>query len=350
MSTGPGTFMRATSDGGLAASGGGLAASGGAELDVSSGGAELGRADGAETGGAAAETGGAAAETGGAAAETGGAGAECESSAGNGEDFDRSFTLGEVGGAAGTDSTVGARSHARAQALGATMRIPATPADVDASRLVWAESIPADGYATRVLGRGTRVRLIDVDGGACTHMMLYRAEAPWERLNVADTIKVPWQAYLGSGHPLLSDQGRLLATLVADSSGHHDTLCGPTASGRGLLLLGAIKHGLDIRDVAPSVSFFRGVRVDSEGALQFSGSAGAGAAVDLLVHLPVIVVLANAAHPLDPCPHVTGLDVLAWRAGGELSTPVNNDPEYLRALFNTETAWAAATSTGEVTT
>jgi len=60
------------------------------------------------------------------------------------------------------------------------------------------------------------------------------------------------QAYLGAGHPLLSDQGRVLATVVADSSGHHDTLCGMTDAGRAKMLLAAIKHGLDIRDVAPS--------------------------------------------------------------------------------------------------
>src|ERR1700716_4181978 len=145
------------------------------------------------------------------------------------------------------------------------MRISATPPDVDPSRLLWAEAVPPGSYATRVLGRGTRLRLIDPDGGACAHLLIFRAEAPWERLNVADTIKVPWQAYLGTGHPLLSDQGRVLATLVADSSGHHDTLCGPTETGRRLLLLGAVKHGLDVRDVAPSVSFFSGVRVDASG-------------------------------------------------------------------------------------
>lgn len=222
------------------------------------------------------------------------------------------------------------------------MRIPLTPADVDESRLLWAEAIPADGYATKVLGRGSRLRLFDPDGGACAHLLLYRAEAPWERLNVADTVKVPWQAYLSAGHPLLSDQARLLATVVADSSGHHDTLCGPGDTGRGLLLLGALKHGLDARDVAPSVSFFSGVQVDATGALRFTGSAGPGAAVDLLIHLPVVAVLANAAHPLDPAPDVTTLDVLAWRAGEQLSTPVHDDPEYLRALLNTESTWAAA--------
>jgi uncharacterized protein YcgI (DUF1989 family) len=222
------------------------------------------------------------------------------------------------------------------------MRIPATPPDVDPTRLLWAEAVPPGSYATRVLGRGTRLRLIDPDGGACAHLLLFRSDAPWERLNVADTVKVPWQAYLGPGHPLLSDQGRVLATVVADGSGHHDTLCGMTDDGRAKMLLAAIKHGLDIRDVAPSVSLFKGVRVGDDGALNFSGSAGPGAAVDLLIHLPVVVALVNAAHPLDLDPALTGLDVLAWRAGDQLATPLNDEPEYLRALFNTESTWAAA--------
>jgi urea carboxylase-associated protein 2 len=241
-----------------------------------------------------------------------------------------------------TDSTTAARDHARSQVRSATMRIPATPADVEPSRLLWAEDVPAGSYATRVLGRGTRLRLIDPDGGACAHLLLFRSDAPWERLNVADTVKVPWQAYLGAGHPLLSDQGRVLATVVADSSGHHDALCGMTDAGRAKMLLAAIKHGLDIRDVAPSVSLFKGVRVGDDGTLGFTGSAGPGAAVDLLIHLPMVVALVNTAHPLDPDPALTGLDVLAWRAGEQLSTPVKDDPEYLRALFNTESTWAAA--------
>ncbi|MEB3069079.1 DUF1989 domain-containing protein [[Mycobacterium] vasticus] len=239
-----------------------------------------------------------------------------------------------------TDSTSGARSHARAQAYRAEMRTPQTPEGVDPESLSWAESIPAGGYATKVLARGSRVRLIDVDGGACANLLLYRAESPWERLNVADTMKVPWQAYLGAGHPLLSDQGRVLATVIVDSSGHHDMLCGPDATGRQLLLLGAIKHGMDIRDVAPSVSLFRGVRADPvSGTLEFTGSAGPGAVVDLLIHLPVLMVLANAAHPLDPDPPATGLDVLAWRADEELAALIgrsDTDPEYLRAVANTE--------------
>lgn len=76
--------------------------------------------------------------------------------------------------------------------------------------------------------------------------------------------------------------------------------------------------------------------------LGFTGSGGPGATVDLLIHLPVVVALVNTADPLDPDPALTSLDVLAWHAGEQLTTPVNNDPEYLRALFNTESTWAAA--------
>ena len=244
----------------------------------------------------------------------------------------------------GTASTTGARSHARAQAQNAVMRVPATPDGIDT--LVWAESIPAGSYTSRVVGRGTRLRLIDAEGSACGHLLLFRADAPWERLNVADSVKVPWQAYLSAGHPLLSDQGRVLATVVDDSSGHHDTLCGMTQGGHHAMLLAAMKQGLGIRDVAPSVSLFKGVRVGADGSLSFTGSAGAGTAVDLLIHLPVVVALVNTPHPLDPDPQPGPLDVLAWRADDQLRIPANDEPEYLRALFNTESSWAAAESEG----
>ncbi|MBC7304086.1 MAG: DUF1989 domain-containing protein [Nocardia sp.] len=241
-----------------------------------------------------------------------------------------------------TQSTDGARAHARAQAAAATPARPQTPSDVDPTAVVVAQRIPAGGYANVVLGRGTRVRLTDPSGTTCAHLFLLRAESPWERLNVADTVKVPWQAYLSTGHPLLSDQGRVLATVLADTSGHHDTLCGPTADGRRQLHLAAAKQGLEPRDVGPSIALFRGARVAPDGAIASTGNGKAGAALDLVIHLPVTLLVANAPHPLDDRP--TGdLDLLAWPAGADRAT--NNDPEYRRAVDNTEAAWSAVQNT-----
>lgn len=256
-----------------------------------------------------------------------------------------------------TATTHAAKEHARSQAT--AVDVPTGP---DGAELVWAERIPGGRYSTKILDRGTRLRLRDVDGAACANILLYRADAPWERLNTADTVKVPWQAYLGTGHPLLSDQGRVLATVVADSSGHHDALCGTTSAstnaakygtgalhstspaGRELFTVAAAKNGLTPRDLPPSLSFFHGVRVEADGALVSTGSAGPGTEVDLLIHLPVVVLLANTAHPLDPSDtfDTTALDITAWDASAELLDLANTDPEYRRAVWNTENAWTAS--------
>jgi urea carboxylase-associated protein 2 len=265
----------------------------------------------------------------------------------------------------GTDTTRAAREHARAQAGTAAEAMPTLPASawpeppagVDPAALTWAETVAGGGYASKVLARGTTLRLTDVAGDACAHLLLYNADQPWERLNVADTVKVPWQAYLGEGHPLLSDQGRVLAVIAADSSGRHDALCGTTAlatnmerygdgspqgpspAGRELQLLAAAKHGLGPRDIPPSISFFQGVRVDAEGALRFEGSAGPRTAVELKVEMPVIAILANVPHPLDPRPEYTAstLEVLAWRGDptGPDDVLWSSTPELERAYLNT---------------
>ncbi|BBY29146.1 urea amidolyase associated protein UAAP1 [Mycolicibacterium sediminis] len=274
-----------------------------------------------------------------------------------------------------TATTAGAKAHARAQhgLVADEMRhVPATtsptvPPGVPSDVLTWSETIAAGGYSTAVLARGTRIRLTDVDGDACAHLMLHRADAPHERLNVADTVKVPWQAYLGAGHPLLSGFGRVLATVVADTSTAHDALAGtttrsgnearygaaepesPAPAGRELLLLGALKHGLGRRDLPGTVSFFKGVRVDADGALRWTGSAGPGGTVDLLLHVDAVVLLANTAHPLDPRPEFTcsPLRVHAWPAPADLDQLIAGDlvgplgPEHLQAVANTDADLAA---------
>ena len=274
--------------------------------------------------------------------------------------------------ATGTATTAGARAHAREQhgRTVETMRfVPASTAPArlteglpDGASPTWAESLAFGRYTTMSLARGTRIRLTDTSGDVCVHTLLYRAGALHERLNVADTVKVPWQAYPGTGHPLLSDAGRLMATIVADTSSRHDALTGATTlegnaarygagtahsaspAARELLTLGALKSGLGPADVAPSLSFFKGITVDPAGSIAFTGSAGPGAAVELLLQIDAVLVLANTAHPLDPRPDFTGtaVDIVAWHAPQDLAALAAGTltgalpPEHLQALQNTE--------------
>jgi len=264
-----------------------------------------------------------------------------------------------------TDTILAARADARAQGAKLASAMPYLPASstpfpppgVDPETLTWAETVAGGNYTHKVVARGTRIRLEDVTGEACAHVLVYNALEPWERLNVADTVKIPWQAYLTTGHPLLSGDGRVLATIVDDTSGHHDALCGtstaaanqarygdsapqgPSPSGRELFTLAAAKHGLTRADLPPSISFFKGVRAADDGSLTWTGSAGPGAVVEFLAELPLIVLIANVPHPVDPRPaYISGLlRVHAWRSAP--TTPEDKrwdaTPEALRYYLNT---------------
>ncbi|GAB2947694.1 urea carboxylase-associated family protein [Streptomyces pseudoechinosporeus] len=268
-----------------------------------------------------------------------------------------------------TATTYGARAHARAQEGARAEAMPVVPASAwpappcEAGHLVWAETVAGGNYTHRVLARGTELRLTDLRGDACAHLLLFAADRPWERLNVADTVKVQWNAYLGEDRLLLSDQGRVLASVIADTSGRHDALCGTSTlvrnterygdgtpqsaspAGRELFKLAAAKNGLAPRDLPPSLSFFQGVEVRDDGSLDFTGSAGEGGSVTLRAEQDATVLLANVPHPADPRADYTStpLEVLAWRAE---ATPPGDplweaSPEGRRAFLNTAEFLAA---------
>lgn len=261
---------------------------------------------------------------------------------------------------------IAARDHARA--MGGTVveampKLPPVaddlPEGVSADDLVWEETIAAGGYSGRRLARGTRLRMIDVAGDACASINIFNAEMPTERLNVADTVKVQWNAYLEAGKLLLSDMGRVLMSIVEDGAQTHDAFCGTSnadtnaakygegrnsceyPSSRDRLLLGAAKFGLGRRDTHPCVNFFKGTRIEADGAITpVIGPFSAGREVVLRAEMDVIVVLANCPHVLDPRGDysVTPLRVTAWRGPvtPEDDAIRNAAPESLRAFLNSE--------------
>ena len=266
-----------------------------------------------------------------------------------------------------TADPAGARAHARSMAGTQVEAMPTVPASAAEDRpggvtpdaMVWAETIATGGYAAKRLDRGARLRLIDLAGDACVSMLAFNAERPVERLNVADTQKVQWNAYLGAGSLLLSDMGKVLMSVLEDTAGAHDAFCGASnaaanvrkygsgdnwglhPNARDRFMLGVAKFGLGRKDVHPCVNWFKGVRIAPDGSTRFDATPQpAGRQVTLRAEMDVIVVLANCPHVLDPRPDyvVTPARVLAWR--GE-PTPENDPirnatPEGLRAFQNVE--------------
>jgi urea carboxylase-associated protein 2 len=260
-----------------------------------------------------------------------------------------------------------AQAHARAQAANRAAAMPTVPATaavdlppgVLAADVVWDETIAPGGYASRQIARGTRLRLTDLAGDASPSLLLFNAERPIERLNIADTLKVQWNGYLGQGRLLLSDMGRVLVSLLEDTAGTHDAFCGASnqasnarkygdgfnhgqhPNARDRFSLGVAKFGLTRKDIHPCLNLFKDVRIGQGGETVLAvGPYEPGRFVTLRAEMDLIVVLANCPHVLDPRPDyvVTALRATAWRG---LVTPEedpirNATPEGLRAFQNVE--------------
>jgi urea carboxylase-associated protein 2 len=270
-----------------------------------------------------------------------------------------------------TSTTHGARDHARAMAGTKVTSMPTVPAaaakdlppGVAAASVIWDETLGPGAYASRVLPRGARLRLTNLDGDGCIAAILFNADNPAERLNIADTVKVQWNAYLGRGRCLLSDMGRVLASIVDDTSDTHDTFSpastargnaekygagdnhGPHPNARDRFTLALLKHGLERRDIPPNVTFFKGVRIALDGTMTFvERPPRAGEHVELRAEMNLLVVFANTPHVLDPrsayvC---TPVRVTAWRGplAGRDDEVRRSTPEMQRAFENVDEYYA----------
>jgi len=268
--------------------------------------------------------------------------------------------------ASSTADPASARAHARAMAgtrVEAMPTVPATasadrPAGVEAEAMLWAETIAPGGYAAKRLDRGARLRLIDLEGDACVSMLLFNAQQPIERLNVADTLKVQWNAYLGAGRLILSDMGKVMVSVLEDTTGTHDAFCGASnaaanaakygegdnwgshPNARDRFVLATAKFGLGRKDIHPCINWFKGVTILPDGATRLTSARRPGQSVTFRAEMDVIVMLANCPHVLDPRPGytVTPVRALAWRGPPTpADDPIRNaTPEGLRAFLNLE--------------
>ncbi|MGH8530700.1 MAG: urea amidolyase associated protein UAAP1 [Nevskiales bacterium] len=235
--------------------------------------------------------------------------------------------------------------------------------DLAAGSVLFSERVPGGGHWSYLLARGTTLRLTALAAGANISLVLYSAREKLERYNMPDSLKAQHTAHYTRGHVLMSDMGRALASITADTLGWHDPLGllldagsmqrkygvrnyqaarnGMYRSGRDGLLIELGKYGLGKRDLTAPVNFFSKVSVDGEGRFHFvPDHSQPGDHVELRFEMDVLLACSTAPHPLDPSPAYAPKPVglAAWRSG-----PAPKDdycrgfrPENARAIHNAE--------------
>lgn len=186
-------------------------------------------------------------------------------------------------------------------------------------------TLPGAAHWSLRMRRGTILKLTDSEGGANLGMLLYNPEDLLERYNAPDTLKCQHTFKLTRGNCLYSDMGRIFCSIVADSHGWHDTVCGNITrqkisarwglhsyqdyrndwyqNGYDSFLVELAKYGLGEKDIAANLNLFSKVVVDDAGNLALDNSgAQAGASISLRFEMDTLVVMHSCPHPLNLAP------------------------------------------------
>jgi len=195
-----------------------------------------------------------------------------------------------------------------------------TTSALDARDAVYDFEVPAGEPWLHELRKGQVLRILDLKGNQAVDTLFYNARDPAERYSATDTIRAQGNIYLTTGSRLLSTEGNVMLTIVADTCGRHDTLGGACAAESNqvryalekrpmhncrdnyLLALAESPYEMGKRDLTSNINFFMNVPVTPEGGLTFEdGISDAGKYVELRAEMDVIVLVSNCPQLNNPC-------------------------------------------------
>ena len=204
---------------------------------------------------------------------------------------------------------------------------------LDPARAVFDQVVPSGRGFTRDLRRGQIFRIVDLEGNQAVDTLFYDAHNPDERYSSCDTIRAQGGIYLTTGTRLMSNEGRPLLTIIADTCGRHDTLGGACSAESNqvrydidkkymhncrdsfLLAMAELGRGMTKRDLPSNINFFMNVPVTSGGDLRFDdGLSAPGRYVELTASQDILVLISNCPQVNNPCNgwNPTPVQLLGW--------------------------------------
>lgn len=198
---------------------------------------------------------------------------------------------------------------------------------------IYNQTVPAGEGWTHILEPGEVLRIVDLEGNQAADTLFYDANHPEDHYSAVQTIQRQGNVYLTTGSVLVSESGKELVKIVADTCGRHDTLGGacsaqsntvryshdtlPMHNCRDTFMLQLSKYGsrFNKRDLAPNVNFFMNVPVTPDGGLTFEdGVSAPGFYVEMQAISRTLVLISNCPQLNNPCNayNPTPIQLLIW--------------------------------------
>lgn len=173
------------------------------------------------------------------------------------------------------------------------------------------------------IGRHKYLHFKALGDDANLSLLLYNMLDTSERYNMPDTLKAQYTAHLTQGNVLMSDNGRVLASITQDSLGWHDTIAGYSTRamtdekygvktyqqarndyyrcGEENFKVELMRNNMDKGDLVPCVNLFSKVYVNLDGSMHYDPEhCKEGATVTLRTEMDVIFIASNTPNPLNP--------------------------------------------------
>jgi urea carboxylase-associated protein 1 len=180
------------------------------------------------------------------------------------------------------------------------------------------EIVPATRPWSGIVRAGQSIRIEDSGGCQAVDTLFYAAADPSERYSAQDTLLEQGSAYISTGTKIMSNHGRLMLTMTADSCGLHDTSAGACSCESNTVRFGhetryqhacrenfaliMARYGLTKRDIVPNINFFMNVPIEPSGAVTVvDGVSKPGDHVELLAAMDVICAISNCPQVNNPC-------------------------------------------------
>jgi urea carboxylase-associated protein 1 len=173
---------------------------------------------------------------------------------------------------------------------------------------------PGEPWSRRV-SRGEILRIVDLQGQQAVDFICFNAHDMKETYDNTVTVRLASRPFLRKGDVLYSNLANPMFTIIEDTIGNHDTMCGccsaeinylrykvkDTPSCRANFLRELARHGLDSRSLVPNINFFMHIPIDANGEFQIKAPLSRpGDHVDLAAEMDCLAVISNCPQILNP--------------------------------------------------
>ncbi|MGB3482597.1 MAG: urea carboxylase-associated family protein [Mycobacterium sp.] len=177
--------------------------------------------------------------------------------------------------------------------------------------------IPARRGKAFEVAAGSTIRFTDVEGQQCADLIAFDLQDLTHRMSPFATVSSIGRIYVGAGDVLVSQRFVPMLTIVEDTVGTHDILCGSCSPGMNRARNGGLGAGkrtchvnfveeLRPYNVAPedipySLNIFMNYPIDSDGTMDYATcKSQAGDTIDMRAERDLLVVVSNCPQELTP--------------------------------------------------